>query len=134
MNSFNDSFLRHDHDRDKAVATLDVVPRHTIVLTNEPGVALQADLDVPRFFEDTSEFRYSAKKKVLKLTAGSFQKFVGRENVCAIVQSPIHSTRIIDLSQITNDQWKLVYDHHYRVWIKSSSECHLPLARNQALR
>ncbi len=107
----------------QAQKLLEPLRSDAIVLTDDPGLVWAAGLHVPRLFTDVSRYRFSSQTPSIALTQESFSDQIGKDRVCAAVQSPIQNAKLLNIAHWVPSTWEKHHVGKYTLWIDPSQQC-----------
>lgn len=90
----------------------------SVMLTNDVGLAFDANMDVPLGLEDTSKYRFLSKNKDLKIDSDTFANYLDDKNVCVVAINTTSSGRQFDIEESLSSDWTISSYDEYSIWLR----------------
>ena len=92
--------------------------KNSMLITNDVGLAFDAEMDVPLGLEDTSKYRFISKNKNLKINSKTFAKYIDDKKTCSIALDTTSKGRTFKIESKLGSDWRMVNDKFgYKIWV-----------------
>jgi|GEM_PF-6737844 len=122
--TYSDAYIQGTPELKGAIKALGGLPDNAVILTNDPGLAFGASLDVPIGLEDTSRYRFLSDNENVNISLESFKEELRiNKEICAYATAPLPITEELDLKNAAPNSWNQIYDDGYTIWINPDDKC-----------
>ena len=95
--------------------------KNSMLITNDVGLAFDAEMDVPLGLEDTSKYRFISKNKNLKINSKTFAKYIDDKKTCSIALDTTSKGRTFKIESKLGSDWRMVNDKFgYKIWVNKT--------------